>query len=136
MSRTRVTDNSWWPNRWFDQCGAVWNRLFIKMLTSENEIWWNRPKQVSGANQYIFRSYGFFGIWTFVMKFLENSSIEILWIKTINQIVAWGVRGAHTRAHLHTLTHNYKQFQTFQNIYFKALPKAKNSKKFFEKVNF
>ena len=35
-----------------------------------------------------------------------------------------------------TLTHNYKQFQTFQNIYFKALPKAKNSKNFFEKVNF
>ena len=108
------------------------------MLTSANEIWWNRPKQVSGANQNIFRSYGFFGIWTFVMKFLENSSIEILWIKTIIQIVAWGEWGAHTRAHLHTLTHNYKthnykQFQTFQNIYAKALPKAKFSKKIFLK---
>ena len=81
------------------------------MLTSANEIWWNRPKQVSGANQNIFRSYGFFGIWTFVMKFLENSSIEILWIKTINQIVAWGERGAHKRAHLHTLTNYFKRFQ-------------------------
>ncbi len=114
-------------------CGVVWNRLFVKRLTSSNEIWWNRPKQVSGANQNIFRSYRFFGIWTFVMKFLENSSIEILWKKTINQIVAWGVRGAHTRAHLHTLTHNFK---LFKNIYLMALPKAKISKIFLKKSIF
>ena len=50
---------------------AVWNRLFMKMWTSANEIWWNRPKQVSGANQNIFRSYGFFGIWTFMTHILH-----------------------------------------------------------------
>ena len=58
-------------NTWWVESRAVWNRLFVKRLTSSNEIWWNRPKQVSGANQNIFRSYGFYGISTFMTHILH-----------------------------------------------------------------
>ena len=84
------------------------------------------------ANKNNFRSYVFFRICTFVINFLENSSIKILWINSINQTLAWGERG-HTCTYLHTIT-NYVKL--LKNIYIKALSKAKISIFFLKKSIF
>ena len=64
---------------------AVWNRLFIKMWAITNGFSCIGQKWVSVPNQKHFRSWALIGICIFILKLLEKSSMEILWVKSINK---------------------------------------------------